>query len=195
MFQFCRKDILGVNFLYISKEDMALTREILKERFTNARTVPGTQSFHHFVPKASSSIIAKRVSIDEKNAIEFDFFSSKPSELKISIMSQIMFYAYMTTNIGLVWWINWTVNSTMYMLNLCTLTTQLGHTSGLSEMINECHWRSQDFGLGGPTAWKILQKETIWAKHIFLLCVKSFDWGPWPPLWLRQWWKFENSIK
>ena len=30
-------------------------------------------------------------------------------------VSQIMFYAYMTTNIGLVWWMNWTVNNMMYM--------------------------------------------------------------------------------
>ena len=35
---------------------------------------------------------AKRVSIDEKNAIEFDFFSSKPSELKISISDVLCIY-------------------------------------------------------------------------------------------------------
>ena len=52
---------------------MEVTRANLKTRFLNAKTVPGTRSYNHFVPLSSLCIGAKRKSIDEKYALKFDF--------------------------------------------------------------------------------------------------------------------------
>ena len=71
IFKFCKEEIKGINFKFIPKETMEVTRANLKPRFLNAKTVPGTRSYHHFL--SSSCIGAKRTSIDEKYALKFDF--------------------------------------------------------------------------------------------------------------------------
>ena len=73
MFKFCNEEIKGIKFKFISKETMEVTRANLKTRFLNAKTVPGTRSYHHFVPLSSSCIGTKRTSIDEEYASKFDF--------------------------------------------------------------------------------------------------------------------------
>ena len=75
MFKFCKEEIKGINFKFIPKETMEVTRANLKTRFLNAKTVPGTRSYHHFVPLSISCIGAKRTSIDEEYALKFGFAS------------------------------------------------------------------------------------------------------------------------
>ena len=38
-----------------------------------AKTVPGTRSFHHFIPLSDSKIATKRLSEDEKFDLEYEF--------------------------------------------------------------------------------------------------------------------------
>ena len=51
VFTFCKEEIKGIEFIFISQADMEITRTTLELRYTNAKTVPGTRSFHHFVNK------------------------------------------------------------------------------------------------------------------------------------------------
>ena len=50
MFKYCNENVEGVDFIYISSEDLTLVRNTLKERLDTANTIPGTRSFHQFVP-------------------------------------------------------------------------------------------------------------------------------------------------
>ena len=73
MFKFCNEEIKGIKFKFISKETMEVTRASLKTRFLDAKTVPGTRSYHHFVPLSGSCIGTKRTLTDEEYALKFDF--------------------------------------------------------------------------------------------------------------------------
>ena len=50
MFKYCNENVEGVHFIYISSEDLTLVRNTLKKRLDTANTIPGTRSFHQFVP-------------------------------------------------------------------------------------------------------------------------------------------------
>ena len=73
MFKFCNEELKGIKFEFRSKETMEVTRENLKTRFLEAKAVPGTRSYHHFVPLSSSCIGTKRTLTDEEYASKFDF--------------------------------------------------------------------------------------------------------------------------
>ena len=65
MYNFCISNIKGINFVYITSEDLIETRAFLQKRFENVKTRPGTQSFHEFVPIDRESIHMKRCSEDK----------------------------------------------------------------------------------------------------------------------------------
>ena len=48
MFEYCKSDIKGINFIKVSKEDIAPVSQMLSTRFESGKTIPGTRSFHHF---------------------------------------------------------------------------------------------------------------------------------------------------
>lgn len=64
LFIWAKENIKGINFSYSSKEDHRNTAEILSDRFKNLRLVPGTQSYHHFIPSPNdkNSILCKKIS-------------------------------------------------------------------------------------------------------------------------------------
>ena len=52
MFEYCKSDIKGINFIKVSKEDIARVRQMLSTRFESGKTIPGTRVFtifHHFL--------------------------------------------------------------------------------------------------------------------------------------------------
>jgi hypothetical protein len=61
VFTFCKDEIKGIHFIFISQADMEITRTTLEARYTIAKTVPGTRSFHQFVPLSASCIGTKRI--------------------------------------------------------------------------------------------------------------------------------------
>jgi hypothetical protein len=58
---------------FISGEQISQVRKSLTERFSHAKTIPGTRSFHQFVPLDDNTIRAKRVSEDEAFSLTFQF--------------------------------------------------------------------------------------------------------------------------
>jgi hypothetical protein len=63
MLHFCKTNIPGIAFIYISKERMEEVRADLKERFAMGHTIPGTRSYHLFTPVSTNVIAYKRTFI------------------------------------------------------------------------------------------------------------------------------------
>ena len=73
MFEFCVEEIKGIDFLFLKNQEIGNIRVNMEERYKRADTVPGTRSFHQFIPISDSIISAKYVSDDQYYAIQFDF--------------------------------------------------------------------------------------------------------------------------
>ena len=73
MFLYCQEKISGIEFKYIPIEEIQSTRENIREHLSQAKTVPGTRSFHQFIPISSSIIGTKRVSEEVDFALRFSF--------------------------------------------------------------------------------------------------------------------------
>ena len=77
LYDYCMTSIKGINFAFISNEELAEVRKEMKSRLDVAKTVPGTRSFHQFQPLSSSTIGAKYVSTDETYECQYSFFQEQ----------------------------------------------------------------------------------------------------------------------
>ena len=73
MLEFCAEEIKGIDFLFLKNQEIGNIRVNMEERYKRADTVPGTRSFHQFIPISDSIIGAKYVSDDQYYTIQFDF--------------------------------------------------------------------------------------------------------------------------
>ena len=73
IFKFCAKQIKGIDLLFLKNQEIGNIRVNMEERYKRADTVPGTRSFHQFIPISDSIIDAKYVSDVQYYAIQFDF--------------------------------------------------------------------------------------------------------------------------
>nr|XP_047140997.1 uncharacterized protein LOC124816040 [Hydra vulgaris] len=81
MYKYCNENIEGINFIYISSEDLTLVRTALKEQLDTANTISGTRQFtislpsvyHQFVPLGHQKVDTKLCSVDEEFALIHDF--------------------------------------------------------------------------------------------------------------------------
>ena len=71
--EFCVEEIKGIDFLFLKNQEIGNIRVNMEERYKRADTVPGTRSFHQFIPISDSIIGAKYVSDDQYYAVLFDF--------------------------------------------------------------------------------------------------------------------------
>eukprot|EP00795_Rhopilema_esculentum_P001888 gene1888-biopygen10418 len=71
--QWTTKDRSMLTSQTVSAKEIQSTRENIRERLSQAKTVPGTRSFHQFIPISSSIIGAKRVSEEVDFALRFSF--------------------------------------------------------------------------------------------------------------------------
>ena len=102
VFTFCKEEIKGIEFIFISQADMEITRMTLEPCYTNAKTVPGTRSFHHFVPLSASCIGTKRISMDQNYALQFNFLSTPASEPIVLSVNSFVVCLYDAKWIGLI---------------------------------------------------------------------------------------------
>lgn len=78
LYEFCKARIEKITFLFISKEVVEQTRSALLSRFTNVQTLPGTRSFHNYLPIDDiGTVEARRISSDETAAIVFNLFNTQ----------------------------------------------------------------------------------------------------------------------
>ena len=50
LFNFCKDNIKGINLIYFSKDEVDATKSKFAKRFGNIKIIPGTRSFHKFIP-------------------------------------------------------------------------------------------------------------------------------------------------
>lgn len=67
MFDWCQSNISGIHFLYISSVDILRHVEEMKleQRYVLSRKVPGTRSYHSFVPDKEFKMQLRRISADK----------------------------------------------------------------------------------------------------------------------------------
>ena len=53
-YEWAVKNISGINFTFSTQEDYVLSEIFLKNRFSEALTIKGTQQYHAFIPVASN---------------------------------------------------------------------------------------------------------------------------------------------
>ena len=63
----------GIQFFCISKNKLVNVRKSLQKRYEGGCTVPGTCSFHVFIPKQIGIIAFKRTAEDEDFSEELNF--------------------------------------------------------------------------------------------------------------------------
>ena len=73
MFEFWVEEVKGIDFLFLKNQENGNIRVNMEERYKRADTVPGTRSFHQFIPISDSVIGAKYVSDNQYYAVQFDF--------------------------------------------------------------------------------------------------------------------------
>ena len=74
MFQYCKSNIRDIEFIYISQEHLKPTQLFLENRFQHIKSpIPGTRSFHEFVPLNEYKIAVKRCSEDSQHTLVHDF--------------------------------------------------------------------------------------------------------------------------
>ena len=73
MFDFCQKEIKGISFYYISKESIMIILSEMEQRYTTAKTLPGTCSCHNFTPISNTKIGTKVVSEQLEYSFVFNF--------------------------------------------------------------------------------------------------------------------------
>ena len=82
--EYCQKEVQGIISIYISKETVVELRKQMVERYQYAKTVPGTRSYHQFIPLSNTKLAVKTVS--EENDYSFTFnFECNTTALQIKI--------------------------------------------------------------------------------------------------------------
>ena len=92
MYLFCENHIKNVAFSYVSDEEMSKVRIFLDERFKLAKSIPGTRSFHQYIPLNKSTISCKRVSnsLPGDHDLVFEFFQTVNQLADVKMSSYIL---------------------------------------------------------------------------------------------------------
>ena len=66
LFNWCKENISGISFISVSAEDVEKHSVLigLKKHYKSASTVPGTRSYHYFIPASTNELQLKRISAD-----------------------------------------------------------------------------------------------------------------------------------
>ena len=78
MFEFC-STIKNIQFHLVKSADMDAVRERQERRYERGSTLPGTQSFHQFLPIDSNTVAYKRISSDDFIIGKYSFGIKQPA--------------------------------------------------------------------------------------------------------------------
>lgn len=70
LYDWANKNIKGINFIYCTADEYETESENLKTRFETAKTLPGTQKHHSFIPLSETSIATKFYSFSNKTDVK-----------------------------------------------------------------------------------------------------------------------------
>lgn len=86
VFALCQCRIDKISFFLLRKENLSTCRQQLESRFSQAKTVPGTRSFHCFSPLSENEIGTKRISSDPGYTLKFKFCGEKNVSEQLSMV-------------------------------------------------------------------------------------------------------------
>ena len=84
MLDLCAREIPSFTFFSVSQEETVNVCADLEDRFAKSKTVPGTRSSHHFV-LISSNKIARKLTSEDREFLQFDFAKSLTEATKVSV--------------------------------------------------------------------------------------------------------------
>ena len=100
LYEWSVKNITGISFEFNTQEEHVLSEIFLKDRFSEALTIKGTQQYHAFIPVASSL-----------NKLSVKFFSDATNSSQVSVSRSIYQLeltdcnGYMTVVYDSKWWL------------------------------------------------------------------------------------------
>ena len=74
IFQWCQDNVSGISFSYVSLEDINnhVNQFQHDQHYELTKTVPGTRSYHSFIPDGLSKLILQRTPRDPFSTTQFD---------------------------------------------------------------------------------------------------------------------------
>ena len=70
LFYFAEKYLQNIKVFYISKNEIKLKVDFLKERFAKSKTIAGTRSYHSFVPFDGNKLHVRKFSLSDKRFVK-----------------------------------------------------------------------------------------------------------------------------
>ena len=115
-----------------NKDDLTQVRTKLKTRYELGHTVPGTHSYHVFIPQNIRIISFKRIGQDKEISGQYSFFN--PNQLQSYQIITTMLQLSTTIIGGLVWLLLLKVFQWKQKLSLCLHMTRQETSFGHKEM-------------------------------------------------------------
>ena len=100
MYDFCVTYFENIKFILIKSEQMENLRKEISPRFNNLSTIPGTRSFHHFVPVGDNKLSMKRSSDQADYTMTYSLFGEKENVAVDLRVAQYIVCVYDTH-----WWV------------------------------------------------------------------------------------------
>jgi len=101
-YDFCKKNIVNIEFVYATNEDYEGEYQLLQERHNTALTIVGTQRLHHFQPMSTSTLKVKRFSSS-------DTFQIKKVCNSGQILQDEHINGYVTVVYDNAWWLGYVI--------------------------------------------------------------------------------------
>eukprot|EP00731_Ephydatia_muelleri_P017532 Em0010g630a len=94
LYQFALQEIKGIHFSYGTLQEHKDEADFLAERFKYSRTVPGTRSFHSFIPISISSVEVRPYSLGTMKRTERVTSAHVPEPVPLSAIKSYVTVAY-----------------------------------------------------------------------------------------------------
>ena len=78
-----------VEFFFVPKVDLTKVCTKVKTRYARGHTVPGTHSYHVFIPKNVGILSLKRIGEDEEISGQHSFFQAKQTSIVPNIQDYV----------------------------------------------------------------------------------------------------------
>jgi hypothetical protein len=75
-FKFCQNEVPGISCMFLQSLEIQAIRLKMQERYSTAKTIPGTRSYHEFVPLNNTEIGLRRISEQEHFDSIFSFINT-----------------------------------------------------------------------------------------------------------------------
>ena len=108
MIEFFSNFISGIQFFFVSQIEISQTKKGMETSFAEARRVPGTRSFHQFIPLPQGKLARKKhqlIKTLKQNSVLLES-QSKMKKSKKSSMLDVFWCVHMMTFFGLIFKVN-----------------------------------------------------------------------------------------